>query len=216
MSGFGFNPRAMDNMVNSLGQPVTWQRALLCPCRASRTGGADVTCTVCGGNSYTYDDPIETRVALQEMKTSRQWAQFSEVERGDILCTIPTDSLAYEAGEYDRITYGDGSLRVTHVLKRGENDTLKYHFPIAIIKVWAVINNAIVSVDRYTDFTLTGNVLTWITSTIPVGQAYSVLYTAKPEYFVFRDLVTDRQHGGVALPRKVQLRLMDLMSRALA
>lgn len=202
-------------MLDQYAQRVSWERALKCPCRSTRTGGALPDCPVCSGNGWLWESPVEVRMPVQKMQTSRKWATQTEWEDGDLLVTVLPSSEAYALAEYDRLTLVESSLTLSHVLTRGNGDRLKYRFPLAV-EVWAIVGNAKADLVEGTDFTLNGNVLTWLTNTVPSGGQYSVRYQARPQYFVYRELVSDRRVGGSAMPRKVQVRLMDLMDRAVS
>lgn len=213
----GFSVQGFNAHLVNLGQAASWERASLCPNRSSRTGGADQTCTVCSGTGYLWSSPVDVTVGITSMQTQREYGQLSEWERGDVIATIGSDSPAYGAGEYDRLTLKQAIVRVCQVLTRGTNDKLKYQFPVSVVETWAIVANAKVVLVKDTDFSLSGNTITWLTGVVQAGQNYIITYTARPEYFVYRDWLQDRPHqGGLALPRKVQCRLMDLMNRAVA
>lgn len=213
----GFSVEGFNAFLANLGQAATWERASLCPARSLRTGGADVTCPVCGGTGYLWSAPQAVTVGITAMRSEREYAAPSEWEQGDVIATIGSDSPAYAAGPFDRFRLTQAALRFNHILVRGVNDTLKYRAPVSLIEVWAIVGGAKTVLTAGTDFNLVGNTIVWVSGTVAAGQQYSVTYTARPEYFVFRDLVQDRPHeGGLALPRKVQLRLMELLARAVA
>lgn len=213
---FGFNVDGLNNMLSSLGQTAQWQQARICPCRSSTSGGANVNDPVCGGTGYLWSNPIACKIALEAMNTGREYAMTAEWEKGDIVATLPSDSPAYQAGEYDRLTLTQSSLRINHILTRGVNDALRYRHPISIEEVFSVVGGAKTILTPNLDFSLIGNAISWNTNVIPVGTQYSITYTAHPEYFFYKELVMDRPHGGRSLPRKVHLRLMELFGRAIA
>jgi len=214
-TGVHFSVDGFNRFLGGRGSAATWERAKLCPCRTKRTGGSNVACVVCGGEGYTWEPPIDTVVGVSGMNGTRQFAMFAEWEKGDAVCTIPSDSAAYGAGEYDRITLTQASYRWTNLLTRGSADTLKYRQVEKIVQVWAVIGAAEVTFTPDVDYRLDGHTVTWLTGTLPVGTQYAVMYVARPEYFVFKDFVQDRPHdGGLALPRRVHLRLMELFRQS--
>ena len=200
-------------MLELIGQAATWERASRCPCRSTRTGGADVACVVCKGIGWIWDAPQPCAFGVSGSTPSRKFAAFGEWEDGDVLLTIPSDSLAYDMGERDRITMTQSSLRSTEVLTRGTNETLRYSQPIALSTVWGIVANARQEFYDSIDFQLDGHTMLWLTTTLSAGQQYSVLYTARPQYFVYRELVGDRPMGGRSMPRKVHVKLMELFNR---
>ncbi|MDO8357313.1 MAG: hypothetical protein Q7U76_13060 [Nitrospirota bacterium] len=203
-------------MLFSLGQTALWQQAQLCPCRNASTGGANVKDPVCGGTGYLWAAPIACSIAVEGMTTHREYAMTTECEKGDLVATLPSNSPAYQAGEYDRLTLTQSSIRLNHILVRGTNDKLRYRSPIAIAQVFGLVNGVKTLLLPTADYTLSGQTIVWNSPRLPVGSQYSVLYTANPEYFVYKELVMDRPHGGRSLPRKVHLRLMELFGRAIA
>ena len=212
----GFNVNQLDQMLNNLGQDATWELAEVCPCKSTRTGGANVTCQVCNGNGLVWNVAIQCRVALEAMSSQREFAMLGMWEKGDIMISLPTDSAAYGAGEWDRFTLLNSTLRIDQVLMKGTNDTLKYSAIVSIESLWAIVAGMRTDFTQGIHFTLNGNVITWLGTPIPIGTQYSVLYVTHPQYFCYRDLVMDRQHGSQNLPRKVHARLMELFRKTLA
>ena len=212
----GFNVDSLNTMLSNLGQMAHWQQAQLCPCRSATSGGPNVKDPVCAGTGYLWSNPISCKIALEGMNTGREFAMTTGWEKGDIMATLPSNSPAYQAGEYDRLTLIQSSIRINHLLTRGGNDYLRYRSPIDIVEVFAIVGGQKRVLTPNVDFSLIGHAISWNTNVIPVGTQYSILYTAHPEYFVFKELVMDRPHGGRALPRKVHLRLMELFGRAMS
>lgn len=214
-----FDVTQLNRSLNDLSQAATWETASTCPCRSRRTGGADTACPVCHGNGITWDAGVICRVALQGMKSVKEFAMLGMWEKGDIMVSLPSDSAAYECGEHDRFTLTDSRLRISQVIARGPvTDALKYTSVLSIDTIWAIAGGVRVEFVRGVDYTLVGNVITWLApaaASLPVGGQYSVVYVAHPQYYVYRDLVSDRPHGNRDLPRKVHLRLMELFSRTL-
>lgn len=211
----GFIPALLDASLNNLSQAATWEQATLCPCRLPRNGAADPNCAICHGNRFIWGTPVACRVALQGMKTNREFATFAEWEKGDILVTFPSDSPAYRCGEYDRFMLADSTIRMNQILPKGVNDKIKYNHVVSVENVWGIVGGVRVDFVQGVDFTLTGPQITWISNTLSYQAQYSITYIAHPEYYVYRDMVTDRPHGRQSLPRKVHLRLMELFTQAL-
>lgn len=214
-----FNVNDLNQNLNDKSQQATWETASPCPCKAKRTGGADAQCPVCFGVGVIWNNATICRIALQGMKSVKEFAMLGMWEKGDIMVSLPSDSAAYECGENDRFTLDDSRLRISQVLTRSATvDLLKYTSIMSIEQIWAIASGARVDFTRGIDYALVGNVITWLAPAavpLPVGTQYSVVYVAHPQYYVYRDLVTDRPHGSQDLPRKVHLRLMELFSRTL-
>ena len=211
--GFGFNVDRMNAFLQSIGMNATWARVSKCPCLAERTGGVDVSCPVCDGLGYLWQTPTAVVLGISSMNGTRQYAMFSEWQKGDLVCTIPSNSAAYDAGEFDRIVLTQGQYLWDEVHKRGLNDRLKYTSIKEVIEVWAIVGGVKTVLVAETDYHLNGATIEWLTSTVENGQQYAVKYKAAPEYFIFHNLVQDRPQEGKPLPRRVQLRLMDLFDR---
>lgn len=205
----------LEAMLEQFAQRVEWERALKCPCRSTRTGGALPDCPVCVGNGWLWESPVEVSMPVQKMQTSRKWAAQTEWEQGDLLVTVLPSSEAYNLAEYDRLTLLESVLTLSHVLTRGSADRLKYRNPTGL-EAWTIAGNVKTDLVEGVDYSVTAGAITWLTNVVPAGGQYSVRYQAHPQYFVYRELVSDRRVGGDAMPRKVQVRLMDLMNRAVS
>jgi len=213
--GLGFNVQMLNGMLANLGQHCIWEQASRCPCRSTRTGGASVSCPVCAGAGFLWSNPTSCDIGVEGFRVDRQYAMWSEVEKGDQVATIPSDSAAYAAGEYDSFTMTDTALRLDQVLTRGTSDVLRSRSVLSLDRVSCILAGAYTLLLPGIDYTFAGHTITWISSTLPVGAQYSVTYIARPEFYVYRTLVSDRPHGHVPLPRKVHLKSMDTLNRAL-
>lgn len=206
------NPTRFNAFLNNLGQHVTWQQAFACPCTNPYSGAAQASCPVCNGQGRAWNAPVAALVALAGQKVQRAWAQFGVYESGDVVVTIPSDSPVYAIGAFDRVIFQDSSTPFSLVLKRGEQDVLK--FPVVSISrvFWldaagAVMDGGIPSVNA-------DGSLTWSAGEPPAGQQYSISGRKRPEYYAFNDFPQDRQHHqGEDLPRRLVLRRFDLFGR---
>ena len=211
----GFNVNSLNQMISNLGQTCVWEQASRCPCRSTRTGGASVACPVCNGAGFVWTSPTTCIIGVEGFRVDKQYAMWSEVEKGDQIATIPSDSAAYSAGEYDSFTMLDAEIRIDQILTKGSADRLKYRTVLSLDGAWGIVAGARVDLVQGLDFTLNGNLITWTSSAIPVGAQYSITYVARPEFYVYRTLVSDRPHGHVPLPRKVHLKGTDCLNKAL-
>lgn len=212
-----FDAADLDDLVTGFSQSAAWQRARRCPNRDPRSGGAVQNCPVCAGIGFTWTAPVAYDLTLTSFETMREYAQVGEWEKGDALLVLPATyvvqavrvehPLYTQLGETDRVVSRSGGQRQTAVLLRGTNDTLPHVEPVAVIECDAVVGAARVVYVSPADFTLVGRVMTWVTARgPPTGTRYAVTYTARPEWYVYRDLVVQRQHQKKDLPRRVHLR----------
>lgn len=212
-----FSETLFNTFLADIGARVTWRQASECPCRLPRSGGTQVDCPVCEGLRYVWDDGIQTTIGVQGIKADRKFAAFVEWEKGDMLATIPSDSPAYDVGEYDRFTMDEAEFRFSAVLTKGVNDRLKYAKIRRISRVWAIVDGEAQSYQEGVDFGVNGAAIAWVAEKGPPdGTQYTVRYFAAPEYFVYLSIPQDRIQSNLNLPKRVPLRLMDLFQQAVA
>lgn len=146
------------------------------------------------------------------MKVQREWAQFGTWESGDTVLSLPSDSVVYAMGLFDRVVMLDNTEPFSTSFVRGQNDQLRGKNASVDRVFWlnptgAIVEGGIPVVDP------TGG-MTWTTGEPPAGTQYSVTGRQYPEYFCFAEIPSSRgMHSGAALPRKVVLRKFDLLGR---
>lgn len=211
-----FNPAKFDALLGvtrpGLGQNVAWQRATSCPCRNPTSGAAKQSCPTCHGKGVFWSDAIAAWTGLAGMKVAREWAMYTEYASGDVVITIPSDSPLWNIGETDKVSFIDSSQPFSTVLMGGVD---KLSFQAASI-------SGVIWLDPITQLPVTGGIptqgsdgtLAWISDGPPTLTQYTVSGRRIPEYFCWRDMAQDRAHSaGLALPRRVILRLLDLFGR---
>lgn len=208
-----FSPAKFDALLTvarpGLGQNVQWSRATACPCRSPTSGAAQQGCPVCRGKGYFYDPPVAAWTSLAGMKVVREWANFGEFEMGDLVATIPSDSPLWGVGENDKVSFTDSSEPFSQIVMGGV-DVLPFQ-AISIDRIAWRDPTTLGLVEGGIPAQNDDNSLTWAGNGPPVGTQYSVSGRRNPQYWCFRDLVTDRAHsGGLALPRRVVLRKFAL------
>lgn len=213
--GFAFAPERFQQMVCGMGHRAHWLQSTLCPCQNTHTGGADLTCSLCGGVRFLWSDPVEVVIGVQTQQQRRRWAPMTEWLEGDAIVTIPPESPAMDAKEYDRFVILDARYPYVAILKRDTKDIVKHALIHRVNAVWAIINDARVDFIEDVDYRINGNQVVWLTGTLPSAQQYTIEYDAAPEYYVYQELSRSRIYFRRAMPRMVHVRLMDLFSQSL-
>lgn len=206
------NPAHFNAFLNNVGQHVAWQQAFACPCVNPNSGAALPSCPVCAGKGRTWNPPVPAVVALSGQKVQREWAQFGVYESGDVVVSIPSDSPVYAISAFDRVVFQDSSTPFSLVLKRGDQDLLR--FPVVSISrvFWLDASNNVV--DGGIPTVSADGALAWSSGEPPAGRQYSVSGRQQPEYYVYGDYAQDRRHfQGADLPRRIVLRRFDLFGR---
>ena len=210
------NPAKFNRLLGvdrpGLGQHMTWEKSLRCPCRSPTSGAAEQGCPVCRGKGVVWEVPIAAWASLSGMKLTRQWAMYGQFEAGDTVVTIPSDSPLYAVGESDVVTFIDSTEPFSTIVMGGV-DVLTFQAATITKIVWR---------DPTTKALISGQipvqgadgVLTWTAGAPPAGVQYSVTGRRHPKYWCFQDMPQDRAHSaGLTLPRRVVLRTFDLFGK---
>ncbi len=222
------SPARFNAHLRHMGQDVLWRRAYQCPCRDQNSNAAQPGCPHCLGKGKSWSASAPAYVGVTGMQRQRQWAQMGLYEAGDVVVSLPSDSLIYAIGEIDRVAFIDSSDAFSLNLTRGQNDALLPWTATQFDRLYwldeltgNIVEGALPLLDPVTS---TAIALTW---TIPdpllpppalleppAGMQYSLTGRKLPEFFVWGDLVQTRHHhGGFALPRHVVLRRFDLFGK---
>lgn len=207
------SPAKFNAFLNAIGQDIRWSKAYLCPCTNPNSGASKPSCPVCGGKGRYWEAGIVTRVGVPSQTVQRQWMMFGRYDAGDMVVTLPSDSPAYNMGEFDRVVALNGDDVFQLPLVHGVNDVIR--LPVLSITrcFWldptgsTVIEGGLPSVGA-------GGALTWASGEPPAATQYTVCGTRLSEYFCYMALPSDRgEHGGLPLPKKVVLKKFDLLGR---
>jgi hypothetical protein len=215
-----FSPLLFNGLLaagqGGIGQRVLWRRSSLCPCRDVYSGQATPGCQHCHGKGIMWGRGVPAHTGLTSQKSARQWLDFSAIEQGDQVLTVPSDSPLYAAGENDLVIMADSSQPYQVVLLRDGDekaDPTAYAFDRCF---WlrpgtqALVEAAIPRMDPAT------GALSWPDPehAPEPGVHFTLRGRRRPVYFVFRDLPQDRAHAaGLPLPRRIVTRKFDLMGR---
>lgn len=210
------DPSAFNTFLGGIGQQVEWRRASICPCINEYSGAADPSCPLCRGKGQIWAPPVESVIGISRQDAKPQWAQFGNMEAGDMIGTIGADSPVYAIGRYDRVVCLNSTDRFSRVLKRGENDWLDMRLQTIERVYWLTPDRTATVEGDLPAWDAATGVLSWLADTDapPPGVQYSIVGTRFDEYFVWDAFPSDRNmHSGAALPRRVPLRRWDLFGR---
>lgn len=202
-----------NKFLNAVGQEFAWRRAYACPCVNPMTGGANTNCLYCHGKGKTWDETATNGMAgVVSRNNLKKFSDFGMFDPSDVMLSIPSDSVLWDIGQYDRVSALNRSEPFSINLVYGVNEVIRY--PLVSIERVSWINNdgALVLGDIPT-ISPAGEII-WGSSPPPEQTTYSITGRWIPEYFVYIDLPYDRpEHAGEPLPRRVIIRKFDLFGR---
>lgn len=202
---------SFNRLLNHMGQSFGWRRSYACPCVNPHSGQAKPNCPVCAGKGRLWDgarDGIAGVISRDQMKN---FAAFGVWDAGDIMLSIPSDSLLYQIGQFDRVLANNRSEPFSLNFVRGTNDLVRFPI-IAVDRAYYLSGDVPVELDVLG--VLPDGRIQWGASAPPVGVTYSVTGRRTPEYFCYQELPADRpMHHGEPLPRRIVLRRFDLFGR---
>lgn len=206
-----FSPSAFNRFLNDIGQDFSWRKAFACPCVNPNSMQAAPNCPVCGGKGRAWTDAAVGRSGVAGRDAMKEWAQFGLWDAGDVVLSIPSDSILYDMGQYDRVLMLNRTEPFSMNMIRGMNDLIR--FPVVSVdRVFWIAGGAIV--EGEIPAVLPNGMLDWAGNAPPHGVTFSLTGRRTPEYFVYQDMPMDRpHHAGMKLPRKVVIRRFDLYGR---
>lgn len=208
------NPTAFNRHLAGIGQQVTWRQSFACSCRSPTSGAPDPKCPQCLGKGQMWDDPLDTTCGVAGQNAQAKWAAMGRWVDGDVVVTIPGDSVMWEAGQFDRVVLMNASDRFSQVLTHGAPTERLLHSPKRIDRVFwlSPVTKAIVEGGIPT-FDGQGR-LAWASGEPPAGVNYSITGQKFSEFWIYSDMPSSRnEHSGAQLPKRVVLRRWDLWGR---
>lgn len=204
-----FTVSKFEGLIQRRGKNLTWERARRCPCFDPLTGQIPENCTICNSDGYLYTLMGSYRATVLGITGNKQAARFGEWVQGDCVMTFSSSMLV---GDLDRITLTDAVYRESAVLVKGTKDTLPEPTAFSVLECSDETRSYVPG----QDFDLVGATIVWKGLQPAEGATFSLLYTARPVYVVWktfpqtRALVPTVQPDGsqtlAEMPRKVQLR----------
>lgn len=205
------SPGSFNRTLNQMGQSFSWRRSYACPCISKTSGQAKPNCPNCSGKGRLWGGAIEGSAGIVSRSRMRDFASFGIWDQDDIMLSIPSDSPLYDMGQFDRISALNRSEPFSLNLVRGMNDVIK--FPILSVDRAFYLENDIIRELIIPTVNENGSI-SWGAHPPPAGVTFSLTGRRAPEYFVYKELPTDRPlHFGQKLPRRVALRRFDLFGR---
>lgn len=205
--------------IQKHGEKVNWFKGYLCPCGASGDAArANANCTFCNGTGTRYDAPKELIGIVTGVQKEKSLLEAGIALPGDLLLGLgPFEKNLLSSNDLIEMSnWKRGQPFEGELIQRspeGPTDTLLYRAK-EIFRCFSIDTNTQTETiyQNGTDFTVSGNVLTWIDgqSQPPAESIYSINYSALFSYCVFLP-PQDRYEGGVNLGQKVLLRLRHLV-----
>lgn len=211
-----FNSAAFDSFLGGIGQRITWRRAYACACVNPDSGAPDHKHQLCMGKGRIWDPAIETVVGVASQQVTAQWAKLGQYETGDAVLSVPQNSPAWNAGQYDRIMMLNSTDPFSLALRRGAPSE-RIMFKVATVErcFWLdpttrlIVEGPLPVVDANGNPSWPGGL-----GEPPAGTSYSLTGSKFDEYFIYGPYPGDRnQHSGMRLPKRVVARKWDLFGR---
>lgn len=203
---------AFNKFLVGIGQRVLWRRSFPCPCVTEHSGAAAPNCPVCHGKGVTWDAPVEGHGGVTSQNSAKKFADFGTFMEGDVILTLPGDSTIYDMGRYDRVALMNASEVFARVVVQGVSDRMDDLLIKAVTRVFWISAGKVV--DGSIPLLGEDGELIWLPGGPPPGVQYTIYGFKYPEYFVYQAVPSNRaEHFGEPLPKKVQLRMFDLLGR---
>lgn len=212
-----FNPGAFDTFLKGIGQEVEWRRSYACACVSPTSGAADPKHALCSGKGRLWNPPVKTVTGIASQTVQQEWMKSGMYETGDMVLSIPQASPLWDAGQFDRIMLLNSTDVFSMPLTRGAPNERLLFRPESILRCFwlhpqdknTIVEGGIPVVDANGHLSWPGGV-----GEPPPGMVYSLTGNKYDEYFVFIQLLSDRnEHQGMRLPKRVTARKWDLFGR---
>lgn len=212
-----FNAASFDSFLAGIGQKVQWRRSYACACVNPESGAPDPKHALCQGKGRLWNPPVETVTGIASQQVQIEWQNSGMYEAGDMVLSIPQASPLWDAGQFDRILLLNSTDVFSQPFTRGApNERLLFKTARFTRCFWLhpqdrnqIVEGGLPVVDDNGNMTWPGGV-----GEPPPGMKYSLTGEKFDEYFVFLQLLTDRnQHSGMRLPKRVTVRKWDLFGR---
>lgn len=163
--------------------------------------------------------------SITSLMSRKEWATIGEVDHRDLQLTVDryladgTLNPAWDASEHDRFLVPEGKMRVQTTNYKGETDRLRYSYVYGLERIYSLNKQTYAPIDYLpvTHYTLVNGAIVWVSGQGPkAGEPYAVIYSAAPEFYVYKDLPQMRHQGDKPLPRRMALRLWELYPNASA
>lgn len=211
-----FSASRFDRHLNNIGQDVLWRRSFACSCVSPTSGAPDPKCRLCFGKGRIWESPVTTRTGVAGQDVQAKWAKMGRYADGDVVLTIPQESVLWDCGQYDRVTQVNSTDKFSMPLVRGGPSEKLLFVPTRIDRCFWRNPTTHALVEAGIPVVAPNGTLSWPVGQLepPAGTSYSLSGWRNSEFFVFDHLPSSRnEHGGMRLPKKVVLRRWDLFGR---
>jgi len=232
MSPYVLPGTPFDTLLGQYGVNLLWLQSNQCACvyGGDMPGSPDPDCTSCHGRGVYWNAPYGPFQGLITYATmapnDREPGVSSDPTYGAIqsaspILTLPASAgIVYEqASLYDAFVEIDSIQRFTCSLRVGGDTALPYQQNVSV-----AASGAVTVYDQQTHEVSSTNDYVFASGSVilngyPVNTSYTVQYTASPAYIAFGKsggMAHTRPfgQGQVALPKRLQLQLLDLFTRS--
>lgn len=207
-------PQDFDDLVEDNGCRVRITPSIVCPRRTGSDGTVevgdsnhDLNCPLCFGSMVVDLDAVayEDWAFIQGIKLERSWDPNSRFDIKDAMMTVRRNA---RIGYWFKVEVIDFGSLFNQLILRGEGDTDKLRYISTETfdgAFYALKDNDGNDFVRDVDYSVTGKILTWLTSNRPVpAKLYSFIFPVLPTFRVMETLHDNRYYyDGFRKPRKI-------------
>lgn len=175
------------------GYKVIHEKALKCSCK-SKNSNQQSNCKNCGGSSWIFINPVETRMIMYSQNRDTQFKEWSEETMGRVnISAMDKDMLSY----MDRITLLDAEAEFSQALHINEKDGILFTYAAYNIKqmtyagLFIDVDSKLQRLFEGDDYTIDGNTIfldskftSAYTAAGEDGLSITVRYIHAPQYYV--------------------------------
>jgi hypothetical protein len=215
---FHLVPEEFDGLLRTNGTRALIRMATLCGCWNADTGNRDPACRLCYPLGRIYDAPIEAWVHGPSRRPMKQVTAEGVVDTGEVFFTLPS---TLQVPDGTRIVLPDAIERVSDILTKGSEDTIRFAHVVAVEQGLRVVRNPpeghpylneLVPLEDGGDFTITDTrQVVWPSdSPVPDGARYVLRLQVRSEYVVWGEPRT-RVENGTQLPSVYSTKRLDFL-----
>jgi len=210
------NPAEFDALISDFGTIVKVTPTVLCPRRSGteveeNDVNHDLNCPLCNGSLIVDLDTmaVQTEAFIQGITRDQTYYPESRFDVKDCLISFPSGVRVSYWFKVEVIDFGSLFNQVVK-RKKGNTDLLRYEPKEADGgNIYALVDSNGVHYTLGTDYSVSTNVLTWLTShRPPPDKIYTIIYPIRPTFRVLEMLHENRYYyNGFRKPLKVPVQL---------
>lgn len=212
-----FNLQVLMEVFRKRGERVNYFIGMKCTCQTLQTGSpyadlnqSDPNCVACHGIGLVWISSGQIVGLVDDIQQHKELLDIGIAQPGDM---VFSPQIGTNLAEFDMIqfTWPDGITVEPELITRGSAQTDNAFYGILSVPASGCItvNSTTGVITQYyqtTDFTFSGNIITWLVGHGPAtGAIYSFKYNALVDWIVFT-LPQPRRERGTSLGQKVILR----------